>query len=110
MGLLFKLLDPAVFIHLQHTETGHVFFRRKLFTYNGDICFLLNMIFQNFIIVQLVHAVTRSDDHIRLMTSLQEIQVLVDRISGTLIPEAVFLVIVGVNTNIPPAYGRSSTI
>ena len=48
------------------------------------------MIFQNFIIVQLVHAVTGSDDHIRLMTSLQEIQVLVDRISGTLIPEAVF--------------------
>ena len=49
------------------------------------------MVFQDFVVIQLVHTVTGSDDHIGLMASFQEIQVLIDGICCTLIPEAVLL-------------------
>ena len=45
--------------------------------------FFCDMVFQDFVVIQLVHTVTGSDDHIGLMASFQEIQVLIDGICGT---------------------------
>ena len=86
---LFEFFDPAVFIHFDNTESCCVFSSWKVFTYHGDICFFLDMIFQHFVVIQLVYTITGSNDHIRLMTFFQEIQVLCDRICRTAVPETV---------------------
>ena len=85
----FKFFDPVIFVHSKHTESGHIFVRIHIFAHDGHIGTFCDMVFQNFVIVQLVHTVTGCDYHIRFMASLQEIQVLIDRICGSLIPEAV---------------------
>ena len=60
-----------------------------LLTYNRDICLLCDMVFQHLIVVQLVYTVAGSNDHVWLMAFLQEIQVLIDGICRTAVPEAV---------------------
>ena len=47
------------------------------------------MVFQNLVVIQLVHAVTGRDHNVRLMAFLQEIQILVDGVRGSSVPVAV---------------------
>ena len=68
--LLLKLNDPSICVRLYHTETGHIHIARHILADNCDICFLFNMIFQDFVIVQLINTVSGSDHNVRLMALL----------------------------------------
>ena len=69
-GLLLKLLDPAVLIHLDGAVALQIGPGGHLLADDGDIRLLVNVIFQNLIIIHLVHAVAGGDDHIGLMAAL----------------------------------------
>ena len=69
-GLFLKFLDPAVLIHLDGAVAFQIGSGRHFFADNGDIRFLLNVIFQNLVVVHLVHTVPGCNDHIRLMAAL----------------------------------------
>ena len=86
---LFEFFDPVVFIHAKHTKSGHILIGIHIFAHNSHIGTFCDMVFQNFVIIQFIYTITGCDDHIGFMASLQKIQVLINRICGSLIPEAV---------------------
>ena len=64
---LFKFHNSSVFIALNDTESACIFWIIKVFDYNRNISFLLNMILNNLIVIQLVYAITRCNNNIRFM-------------------------------------------
>ena len=67
-----KIFNSAVFIHSDNAKSCDIFARFHIFTYNSDIRFLFDMIFQNFIIIQFVYTISGSNNYIWLMTFLEK--------------------------------------
>ena len=86
---LFKLANPHGVVHPDRSKPTYIFSFFHFFTYNCNIRFFCNMIFQNFIIIQLVHCICRRDDYIRFMSPLQKVQILIDCICGSAIPVSI---------------------
>ena len=61
-GLFLKFLDPAVLIHLDGAVAFQIGSGRHFLADNGNIRFLLNMVFQNLIIIHLIYAVAGCDE------------------------------------------------
>ena len=87
--LLLKLFDPAFLIHLQNAEPRDILLCRKFLTHYCNIGFLGDMILEDFVEIQLVHTVACRNDHIRFMTVLEEIKVLVERVRCPPVPEVI---------------------
>ena len=87
--LFLELFDTALLVHADRTETLYIRTSLHVTADHRDIGFLLDMVFQYLIVIQLVYTVAGSDHYIRLMAVLQEIQILVDRICGSSVPVAV---------------------
>ena len=83
---LLKFLDPAVLIHAEDTKSLNLTLILACGTYNGNVCTFCNMILQNFIVIQLVDSIAGSNYNIRFMAVLKESQILINRISSSLIP------------------------
>ena len=83
---LLKFLNPAVFIHTKNTKSLNLALILACGTYNGNVCTFRNMILQNFIVIQLVDSIAGSNYNIRFMAVLKESQILINRISSSLIP------------------------
>ena len=87
----FEFYDSAVIIHTYHTKTLDFCL---IFTGSADyrdIRTLCDMILKHFIIIHPVYTVTGCDNYIWFMTLFQEINVLIDGICRSLIPQAVVL-------------------
>ncbi len=87
--LLFKFLDPVRFVHPHGAETGRVVAVLQILHHHRNVRLLRNMVFQYLIVIQLIHRIAGSDDHIRLMTPPQEVQVLVNGIRRPPVPVAI---------------------
>ena len=83
-----KFFNSAVLIHL-HTAKSCGIISVHIGAYHSNVCSLGNVIFQNFVVIQLVHAISGCDDNIRFMTVFQKIQILINSICSPLIPEAI---------------------
>ena len=88
---LFEFFDPAFIIHADHAKTLYFTLVLTCRTYNSDVCTFRNMEIQNLVVIHLVDAVAGCDHDIRLMAFLEEINVLVNCICCSLIPQAVVL-------------------
>ena len=84
-----KFFDPGRLVHPHRSEPRHILIRFHIFYNNGNVRFFGDMIFQYFIIIQLVHRIRGCNNHIRLMTPFQKIQILIDRICRSAVPVSV---------------------
>ena len=84
--LLVELGDASVLVQLHHAEAGHILAGCSVSADDRDVGLLLDVIFQDLVVVQLVNAVARRDDNIGLMAVLQEGQVLVQSVRCTAVP------------------------
>ena len=85
---LIKLFNSSIRIHFQNAKTRHIIFV-LVCAYNCHIRTFGNVIFQYFIIIQLINTITGCNDHVRLMAVFQKRQILIDCIRSSSVPPAV---------------------
>ena len=88
-GLLFKICNLCIIVHLHDAVAIHIIAIRNFSTDYGDIRPFLNVEIQNIIKVHLVDTVAIGNDNIRLMTSLKEVDILPHCISSSSVPPAI---------------------
>ena len=87
----FELYDSVVIIHTYHTKAFYFFLIFTGGADDSDIRTLCDMILKHFIIIHPVYTVTGCDNYIWFMTFFQKINVLIDGICCSLIPQAIVL-------------------
>ena len=88
--LFFKLLNPHGVVHLDRPKSRSILSRYKFLAHNSNIRLFLNVVFQDVIVIHLVHRITGCDNDVRLMALLQEIEILINRIRGSPVPVTIF--------------------
>ena len=88
---LLKFLYSTVIIHPKHAKTFYLLLILTGSAYYCNICTFGYMELQDFVVIHFVDTVTGCDHNIWLMTLFQEINILVNRICCSLIPETVVL-------------------
>ena len=87
--LLFKFFHAHRIIHLQCSKPARILSWSKFFTHDRNVCAFCYMIFQNLVIVHLIHRIAGCNDNVRFVASLQKIKILVNRICGSSVPVSV---------------------
>ena len=87
----FELYDSVVIIHTYHTKAFYFFLIFTGGADDSDIRTLCDMILKHFIIIHPIYTVTGCDNYIWFMTFFQKINVLIDGICCSLIPQAIVL-------------------
>ena len=87
--LFLKFHNSGILIHTQYAESAYIHIFRHIFAYDCNIRFLFYMIIQYLVVIQFINAVSCRDDHVRFMTSFQEIDILINRIRSAPVPKPV---------------------
>ena len=94
LGLFLKLVNPVVFIGMEKTEAGSIL-PRNLTHGNGQIGTLLDVSAKHGIVVHLIDVIAGENQDIIRIPLLDESDVLIDGVGGTLVPFAGFSCLIG---------------